>query len=337
MIKFKIGLLVSSLALLSACSDNSNTVQQDSAFPSTQVGVSIARNDATSPFLQQAFQSFKKVGEEQSDTKVVIESADGSFEKQTAQLEQMLSQGAKALVIHLADASKGTELINKYCGKVPLVFYNLSPDTKALSQCKDAYFVDSDVSLSGQQQGLSVLENWGKHPEWDKNKDGNIQLAVLAAIPTEASSIARTKWALSTIESYPALSKNYQIVFQDFALYQTDLAKETVNKWMSSPQFQNVEVLISSSDSMALGAVEALKAQNVKLPIFSINGLSIAQQAIKDGYIISSVPFDSDSEAKVAVRLAANLAAGQDPLAGISQHMFDKVIRVPHKNETVSQ
>lgn len=329
--KLYLGACIASMSLVAACSSSSNEALKEAPIPSATIGVSIARNDNNSPFLQEMYQAFKTVAEKESVLHVMLESADNSMVKQQAQLDEMLAKGAKALVINLADPVNGGKvIIDKYCGKAPLVFYNFNPGAKEMAKCKDAYFVDSDVALAGIYQGLSVLENWKKNPQFDKNKDGRIQIAVLEAIPGEESSDARTKWSLSTIQSYPALSQEYQVLLRSPAFYQTQLAYDVVKQWVASPQFDNVELILSASDSMSMGATQAMKEYKKKTPIFSIDGLSVSKTLIDEGYIVSSVPFDSVSEAGAALHVAANLANNLEPLSGISHHMFDKVVRVPY-------
>lgn len=317
---------------LSACLDvpAQEPTKAPDVFPTVMVGASIARNDDNSPYLQEVYRTMEKVGQEQPTLSLKLASADNSQEKQYAQLNQMLAEGAKALVINLADYTKGEEVIKTYCDKVPLVFYNYHPGDKALASCKNAYFVDTDVPSGAIALGLSVLNHWKENKAWDKNGDGKIQLAIVEALPSELSSEARSTWTKSTIESYPNLGTETEVLFNDVALYQTHLAEELVNKWVAEPDFAKVEVVLSMSDSMSYGTLKALQAHNIKLPIFSIDRLSPTEEHIKKGEIIDAVATNFDAEMYTALRLAANLATNQDPMAGIAYRMEYKTIRVPY-------
>ena len=59
---------------------------------------------------------------------------------------------------------------------------------------------------------------------------------------------------------------------------------------------------------MALGAAEILEANNKKVPIFGIDGLPKTQDAIKHGRVFATILNDADTQARVALRMAANLA-----------------------------
>lgn len=328
--------LILSGLLLSACSSeqeeqHNHTHYEKTPYPEATVGVTISSID-TNPFFQGAYKSYQKVGEEESDLTVLLESASNNQQLQDSQFESMKNKGAKALVINLVDVQKGPEIIKKYCGQLPLVFFNRNPGDKALASCEHAYFVDGDASQAGMLQGLQVLEHWKKNPAWDKNRDGTIQFAIVEGIPNHAGAMARTKWAISTMQNYPALGVPVQKIFSDYAMFQTAQAKDLVKKWMAMPQFSQVEVILANNDSMAIGVIEALKEGGVKLPIFGIDGTDVANNAVKSGDMVATVFNDYDNQARTSLRLAANLAAGKPAMSGIEYKMHYKVVQIPYKD-----
>lgn len=315
--------------LLSACSD----APQNTAIelPNVTIGATISSIE-TNPFFQGAYKSMQTMGEENSQITILLDSANNNQQVQYEQLDSMKNKGAKAFVINLADVAEGEKLIQKYCGQVPLVFFNRNPGDKALAKCEQAYFVDGDASQAGVLQGLQILEQWKKHPEWDKNKDGTIQYALVEGIPNHAGAMARSKWAIGTLQNYPVLGVPVQKIFTEHAMFQTAMAKEVVGRWVAQPQFAQVEVLFTNNDSMAIGAIQALKEANVKVPVFGIDGTNDALNAIKAGDMVGTVFNDYDNQAKVAVRMAANLAAGLPVMTGIEYQMHYKVVQVPYQN-----
>lgn len=334
-------LLASTITMLGlvGCQDETSKDEAvaNQELPPTTVGVSIARNDANSPFLQKMYDTAKKTGENTPNVTLFVEEAKGDLQIQYTQLDKMLADGAKALIINIADTDRHIEdvtqeIIGKYCQKVPLVFYNTRIGEKAMASCENAYMVLSDTAQGAITQGLSVLEHWQKNPAWDKNGDGKIQLALMDALPPDADGIkGRGDWTLSTIQSYPSLGKDIEVLFRGVGIFQTHLAEVAVTDWVKSPDFANVELIVSSSDSMAYGVSNVLKQNNIKLPIFSLDGLPQTEQVIKNGDITDSVGIDFDEEMRVAVRLASNLANKQDPLLTLDYRMENRVMKIPYK------
>lgn len=331
MVKNHLYLVLGSL-LLSACSSNQmNGSTQEESYPKTTVGVVVSSID-TNPFFQSAYKSYEEVGKTEPNLTLLLESSNNDQPSQDNQLESMKSKGAKAFVINLVDVKRGPEVIKKYCNQIPMVFFNRNPGEKALADCANAYFVDGDASQAGVLQGLQILEHWKKNPAWDKNGDGVIQFAIVEGIPGHAGAMARTKWSIGTMQNYPSLGVPVQEIFKDYAMFQTSHAKDVVSGWIAQPQFSQVEVILANNDSMAIGVIEALKENGIKLPVFGIDGVQDANNAIKSGDMVATVFNDYDSQAKTALRMAANLAEGRPPMSGIEYKMNYKVVQVPYKN-----
>lgn len=326
---------------LAGCTEDLTGKNQETVapqtLPPTTLGFSIARNDANSPFLQKMYDTAKKTGESTPNVTLFVNEAQGDLQIQYTQLDKMIADGAKALIINIADTDRHIEdvtkeIMDKYCDKVPMVFYNTRIGEKAMASCDNAYMVLSDTAQGAITQGLTVLEHWQQNPAWDKNGDGKIQLALMDALPADADGIkGRGDWTLSTIQSYPVLGKDIEVVFRGVGIFQTHLAEEVTSSWVASPDFAKVELIVVSSDSMAYGVANVLKQNNLKLPIFGLDGLPQTAQVIKDGDMVASVGIDFDKEMEVAVRLAGNLANGQDPLSGLDYRMEHRVMKIPYK------
>lgn len=345
MLKLKTVLTLSILATLTACGGQkaeSNTAssankssqttapaKQANVYPEAKVGVSIS-SIATNPFFQNMHRVYGEIDKEQAPLTVFLESADNSQEMQNKQLEQMVKQGAKALVVNLADVKQGKEVVEYWCNKnIPVVYFNRSPGAKNLANCPTAYFVDGDVTQAGVFQGIQILQAWQKHEMWDKNNDGVIQYAMLMGLPEHEGSIQRTKWSVNTLETYPKIGRKTEKVFEDFGMFQTAKAEELVTNWMKQPDFTKVEVILANNDTMALGALNALQKGNMKLPIFGIDGSRAALESIVAGGLAGTVFNDFNGQAQASLRMAANLAAGKDVMDGLEARLERKTVIIP--------
>lgn len=327
------GLMMLGLLGVGACSpDAEKKSAQNVAYPQATIGASVSSIE-TNPFFQNMYRSMEKVGKEESSLTLLLDSAANQQDKQNTQLDDMIGRGAKALVVNLADVKFGADMVKKYCDqKIPVVYINRSPEAKALANCDTAYFVDGDAAQAGVLQGLQVLKAWKSNPAWDKNQDGVIQYAMVEGIQGHAGAMARTKWSVGTMENYPNLGMRVEKVFQDYANFQTVAAKELLSKWIAEPHFAKVEVILANNDSMALGVLEALKENNLNVPVFGIDGSKAALEALTAGKLSGTVFNDFDGQSRTAVRMAANLAAGKPVLEGVPHEMEYRIVKIPYQD-----
>ncbi|MBR6026581.1 MAG: substrate-binding domain-containing protein [Neisseriaceae bacterium] len=313
---------------LAACDFIQTGQEQDvSQIPPASIGAVVSSIDSN-PFFQGMYKSFQEVDSENSQLKIQLEASKDDQKLQDSQIEAMLNSGAKALVVNLADASVGNQFAEKMCARqIPVVYINRSPSAKVLQNCNIAYFVGSDDNQAGILQAQLVLENWNEHPEWDKNSDGKMQIAVLEGNPAISSSKIRSSWAVSSLKFAPEIgvgSDGVDIVFMETGRYNQQVANEVVNKWSESPDFNKIEVILAGNDNMALGAADALDSKGKKIPIFGIDGVPKAQDAVKQGRVYATIINDYDEQVRVAVRIAANLANSRPANEGIFYDMDEK-------------
>lgn len=329
--QYALSCLAMCLLTLTACSETTNTSKNEATdvYPTAVVGVTVS--NTTNPFFKSAYDAYEAEGKAHEGLTLLLDVANDDQAVQYKQYDDMIAKGAKALVINLADVAQGADVVAKYCDKVGLVFFNRNPGDKVLAGCQNAYFVDGDATQAGVLQGLKVLELWKQNADWDKNKDSKIQYAMLEGIPGHAGAMARTKWAVGTLENYPSLGVPVEKVLQDYAMFNKDRAVELMGTWLQSPDFERVEVILANNDNMALGASQALKEKGITLPIFGIDATVDGLNAVKAGDITATVLNDASAQAKTSLRLAANLASGTDPMAGIDYRMQYKVVQVPYQ------
>lgn len=317
---------------LGACSKNED-VGKLNAYPATTIGVSISSTD-TNPFFQGMYRSFDEISKHNAPLTLMLNQASNDQRIQDSQIEEMLNKGAKALIINLVNMDKSSIFVQKMCKrKIPVVYINRSPDARSLANCPYAYVVDGDAVQAGVLQGLQVLNAWKANPKWDKNGDGVIQYALLSGIVEHPGAQARSKWSVGTVQNYPKLGVNVQKIFQEPAMFSREVAMEVMERWIKMPEFSQVEVLLANNDSMAMGVIDVLQKYNIRnIPVFGIDGSSKALKAFKEGTLAGTVFNDYDEQARVAARIAANLAVGDPANSGLPYEMEYKVVKVPYQN-----
>ena len=87
-------------------------------------------------------------------------------------------------------------------------------------------------------------------------------------------------------------------------MWDAAMAKDKVDAWLSSSKANEIEVIISNNDGMAMGALEAARAHGKQLPIFGVDALPEVLQLIKKGEIAGTVLNDGVNQGKAVVNLA---------------------------------
>lgn len=218
-------------------------------------------------------------------------------------------------------------MIEKARGQnIPVVFFNKEPSRKALDSYDKAYYVGTDSKESGIIQGDLIAKHWKANPNWDLNKDGQIQYVLLKGEPGHPDAEARTTYVIKELNDKGLKTQQLQL---DTAMWDTAGRK---TKWtrLSGPNANKIEVVIANNDAMAMGAVEALKAHNKSsIPVFGVDALPEATALVKSGAMAGTVLNDANNRAKATFELAKNLADGKDAAAGTNWKIDNKIVRVP--------
>ncbi|MDO4435966.1 MAG: substrate-binding domain-containing protein [Cardiobacteriaceae bacterium] len=315
---------------LSGCFDQGAKEEATESQDTVTLGVSIARNDDNSPFLQAYYQGFVENAKQNPKISLLIDDAKNDQDNQFAQLDEMIKKGAKGLAINLVERKRGGESIARYCGKVHLVYIS-NPGEREMASCEKTYRVMTDDFSGGVVLGNEILKQWKSNPSWDKNGDQSIQMAIIASRRTDSGLGDNIEWALETMTRSPDVAVNIEQVLEGHALYQTSVARNVAEEWLQDPRFPEVELVIAGSDSMAFGLLEVFKANNVNLPIFSFDALPEAKRAMERGEIRYTVEANVGEETRVALLVLENLSRGLPPEHQLRYPIKDREIRVPVK------
>ncbi len=293
----------------------------------TTVGVTVYKYDDN--FMSIVRRAIEVEAEKVSNVRLLMNDSQNDQSKQNDQVDVMLAKGVDALAINLVDPAAAPVIIQKAkFDNVPIVFYNKEPTAQALASYEHAYYVGTDSKESGIIQGELIAEHWGKNTAWDLNNDGVIQYALLKGEPGHPDAEARTTYVISTLNN-----KGYKTeeLYMDTAMWDTAMAKDKVDAWASGPNGNNIEMIISNNDSMAMGAIESLKAADkTRIPVFGVDALTEALALVKSGKMQGTVLNDANNQAKAAFELAHNLANDKEATAGTNWDMQNKVVRVPY-------
>ncbi|UYM17798.1 galactose/glucose ABC transporter substrate-binding protein MglB [Endozoicomonas euniceicola] len=307
------------------------------AVQAATLGVTVYRYDDN--FMSVVRRALEKEANEAGVGRLMMNDSQNNQSMQNDQIDIMLARGVDALAINLVDPAAAPVIISKAkLDGVPVVFYNKEPTAEELQSYEYAYYVGTDSAESGIIQGELIASHWDANPQWDLNKDGVIQYVLLKGEPGHPDAEARSSYVISTLND-----KGYKTdaLHLDTAMWDTAMAKDKMDAWISGPNADKIEVVISNNDAMAMGAIESLRAAaRSDIPVYGVDALTEAVALIRSGEMQGTVLNDGINQARATLELTHNLARGKAAGEGTDWVIKDKVVRVPYvgvDRETLNQ
>ena len=270
-----------------------------------------------------------------------IEIADGQDDQTTqdGQVDQFIADGVNVLIVNPVDRMSSQTIIDKAkAANIPVVFINREPTPEMLATYEKAYYVGAKAEESGTEAGELVAAYFKAHPEADKNKDGKLQFIMLKGQNGHQDMILRSRYSVQAIHDAGIEPVEIASAIANWDKLQ---AMNIMNAFLMSIGPENIEAVIANNDEMALGAVEALKAQDYNkgdpamyIPVVGVDANASALDAMDKGEMLGTVLNDADNQGVSAVRLAAALASGKN-VAEIGYTITEnKYIWIPYQKVT---
>ena len=310
--------LLGSAFLLCACGEEQPDVPDKSY-------IGVAYYNQSDTFLNELLDSFKEqlkeMQNEDMDTVVMVRDAAGVQRTQDDQVKELINAGCDVLCVNLVDRADPSEIIDMAREhEVPIIFFFREPVAEDLMQWDQIYYVGADAEESGVMQGELAADMIKNNSQTDRNRDGKIQYVVLEGEPGHQDAIIRTETAVKTLtDSGIELEKlSYQI-----ANWNRAQAENRMEQLIG--QYPNqIELVLSNNDDMALGAMDAYKKLNyteTALPVFfGIDGTDAGLEAVMDSELAGTVYNDKEGQAKAMAELCWALITGD----GMEELEFQK-------------
>ena len=273
--------------------------------------------------------------------RVVLETRAAGYDQltQNEQIDTLIAQGAKALMINLVESQAAAHVLDKVKrAGIPAVFFNREPDLVMLESYKDkACFVGTNVADAGKLQGDIIARLWEKHPEYDRNHDGMIQFVMFQGDPDNPEAVARTEYSVKqAVEKGVAMSQLGQTYL---CAWDEKLATQAMA--LAWAEFGDaIELVIANNDAMALGTIHALNQVGYNepgnkerfIPVVGVDALDAAVQAVKDGRMSATVVQDAKAMADAVAALVLNSLSGKAFLDGTAYEWDNNTpaVRIPY-------
>ncbi|MBR0258581.1 MAG: galactose ABC transporter substrate-binding protein [Synergistaceae bacterium] len=267
-----------------------------------------------------------------------ISMSDGQDDQniQNGQIEEFLSSDVNVLIVNPVDRMSSQWIIDKAkAANIPVVFINREPTPEMLATYDKAYYVGAKAEESGTEAGNLIADYFKSHPEADKNHDGKLQFVLLRGQNGHQDMILRSKYSVEAIRNEGIEPVEIAGAIANWDKVQ---AMNIMNAFIMSIGPENIEAVIANNDEMALGAIEALKANDYNkgdpamyIPVVGVDANASALDAMTRGEMLGTVLNDADGQGSAAVKLAVMLAEGKD----VSGEVTDgKYIWVPYQKVT---
>ena len=281
-----------------------------------------------------------KAGLEKLGYKVDLEYADDDIPTQVQQISNMLTKGAKVLVIASVDGTALSSQLDEAASKgVKVIAYD-----RLINGSKHVdYYTTFDNYKVGVQQATSLLEGLGV---LDKNgKDtgakGPFNIEVFAGSPDDNNATFFFNGAMATLKPY--LDKGVlkvgsgQTGFTQVATqgWQADVAKKRMQDLIASTYSngKKVDGVLSPYDGLSIGIISALTGagySTAKLPIVTGQDAEIPSvKSIIAGQQYSTIYKDTRKLAGEAVTMTDDLLNGKTPAVNDTKSYDNKTKIVP--------
>ncbi|WP_314590375.1 galactose ABC transporter substrate-binding protein [Paenibacillus terrigena] len=305
-------LLASALfvTVISGCSTGSKDAAGDSG-SEPKVGVAIYKFDDT--FMSGVRNAIEANAKGVAQVEIV--DSQNSQPTQNDKVDLFITKNTKALIINPVDRTAAGVIIDKAQPKdIPVVFLNREPLPEDMKKWDKVYYVGAKAEESGTMSGQLIADYWKAHPEADKNKDGVLQYVMLKGEPGHQDAELRTKFSVQAIED---AGIKVEKLAEDTAMWDLVKGQEKMAAFLAS-KGDKIEAVLANNDDMALGAIEALKANgyfkdNKYMPVVGVDATAPALLALEQGTLLGTVLNDAKNQGKASVTLASVLAKGEKP------------------------
>jgi D-xylose transport system substrate-binding protein len=251
------------------------------------------------PLLQQAFQA--------AGVPVTIENAQGDKSTQQQQAEQLITNGAKVLLLVNLDSGSGAAIeANAQSRGVKVIDYD-----RLTLKGSAAYYVSFDNVQVGKLQGQGLVDCL--------NKAGvsNPSIAELNGSPTDNNATLFKQGYDSVLKPLYDSGKAKKAADQSVPDWDNQQAL-TIFEQMLQKTNNKIDGVLAANDGLGNSAISAIKARKLKqIPVTGQDATPQGIQNILAGDQCMTVYKAVKKEADAASKLAIALAKGTQPPAGL--------------------
>ena len=219
---------------------------------------------------------------------VKYKSYDGNNDAATqlSQVETMIADGVDAIILNPQDADACSACVDAADeAGIPIIGVNTMVNNDKLT----AYVGSQDVSA-----GEDIM------------KDA-FNIVVIEGPMGQSAQLQRMEGIENVLKDYPDI----QILAKNTANWSRSEAMTLMETWITT-YGDDIDAVVSENDEMALGAREAIEAQNMDIPCIGIDGITDAVAAVESGKMIASDFQNAEGQITGALETAVKCVNNED-------------------------
>ena len=238
---------------------------------------------------------------------VVVQEANHDVKLQNDQIDNMVAQGVKGLIVVAEDGDAAATAVDKAAkAGVKVIAYD-----RLIKSPNIAAYLSFNNEEVGRQQAEGVMKALNVDGgTW--TKDNPAKVVMLGASPTDNNAVLFRKGQMDVVQ--PLVDKGVVKIVADQWVDNWDAANaEKIMENILTAQQNKIDAVVASNDGTALGALQAMKAQGLagKVPISGQDATADGANSIVKGELTVSILKDTRNLAPKAVELMDALLKGQ--------------------------
>ncbi|MDR2908278.1 MAG: substrate-binding domain-containing protein, partial [Oscillospiraceae bacterium] len=225
---------------------------------------------------------------------IKIRDAENSQAVQNQQIVELLDSGADLLVVNAVDRLACSAIVEKCAAEgAGVIFFNREPAGDALAGEK-VHYVGAAADSLGKKQADMVAGLFGSFlgGTYDKNADGVIQLVIIKGEQGHQDAEKRTEHCVSRLQELGYSAEVLAVEVADWVRREGAGAMERLYGRFG----EEIELVFSNNDDMALGAIDYLLEENIFSPrsageyrqpfvLVGVDGTGVGLEAIESGLL----------------------------------------------------
>ncbi|MFZ5879557.1 MAG: substrate-binding domain-containing protein [Chloroflexota bacterium] len=244
---------------------------------------------------------------EEKGYEVISAEANHDVKLQNDQIDNMVSQGVKGLIVIAEDGDAVVTSVDKAADAgVKVIAYD-----RLIKTSKIAAYLSFDNVEVGRQQALGVMKAIDAD-NWDVNANGPARVVQLAGSPTDNNATLFTKGQTEILQPYVDSGKIEIVAQQGIDNWDAANALKVMENILTA-QNNDIDAVVASNDGTALGALQAMKAQGLAgiVPISGQDATADGSNSIVKGELTVSILKDIRNLSPLAIDVMDKLIKGE--------------------------
>ena len=276
------------------------------AAPAEKVKIGLSFSDfATERWKNEADLMTKLLNDKGYD--VIVQEANHDVKLQNDQIDNMVTQGIKGLIVVAEDGDAAVTSVDKAADAgVKVIAYD-----RLIKTPKIAAYLSFDNVEVGRQQALGVMKALGvDEGKWTKESPAKV--VMLGGSPTDNNAILFRQGQMEIVQPY--VDQGVVTIVADQWVDNWDAANALkIMENILTAQNNEIDGVVASNDGTALGALQAMKAQGLAgvVPISGQDATADGSNSIVKGELTVSILKDIRNLSPLAIDVMDKLLKGQ--------------------------